>query len=122
MVQALPVKREQSLSETNYLVTVLRYTAAQQSCVVTGEKLLRDKEVLCRAINAVNRFPTTTLCLRCPPVSAEARVAVMDELPVSGADFLLGNDLVGGREWNRESGRDWSPGWGGSWRCDAAQV
>ena len=86
-----------TIGDKNYPVTVLKDTAAQQSLCrnVTGDELQGVRDVLCRGINAINRFITTTLRLRCPLVDAEARVAVMDELPVPGVDFLLGNDLAG---------------------------
>ncbi len=37
--------------------------------------------------------------LLCPLVTFEVRVALAEDLPVSGVDFLLGNDLTGGRVW-----------------------
>ena len=86
---------------TKYPITVLRDTGAQQSVCrnVTGRKVTSSKAVLCRGLNTVEEFVTAEVTLSCPLVTATARVAVADELPVAGVDFLLGNDLAGGRVW-----------------------
>ena len=86
---------------TNYPVTVLRDTAAQQSLCrnVTGREVTSSKAVLCRGINTVDEFVTAEVKLSCPLVTTSAQVAVADDLPVVGVDFLLGNDLAGGKVW-----------------------
>ena len=88
-----------------YPVTVLRDTGAQQSLCknLTGRKVASRGAVLCRGINTVEEFATAPVTLTCPLVTATARVAVAESLPVSGVDFLLGNDLAGGRVWVQPS-------------------
>ena len=89
------------IAGNTYPVTVLRDTGAQQSVCrnVTGRKVVSSEAVLCRGLNTVEEFGTAEVKLSCPLVTAEARVAVADDLPVAGVDFLLGNDLAGGRVW-----------------------
>jgi len=57
--------------------------------VVTGEY------VLCRGVNANAYHNLVPVKLECPLATVSAAVAVVDELPVDGVDFLLGNDLAG---------------------------
>ena len=84
-----------------YPLTVLRDTGAQQSVFrnVTGRKVTSFKAVLCRGLNAVEKFVTTDVELLCPLIITTAQLAVVEQLPVAGVDFLLGNDLAGGRVW-----------------------
>ena len=58
-----------------------------------------SKAVLCRGLNAVEKFVTADVKLSCPLITTTAQVAVVEQLPVAGVDFLLGNDLAGGRVW-----------------------
>ena len=58
-----------------------------------------SKAVLCRGLNAVEKFVTADVKLSCPLITTMAQVAVAKQLPVAGVDFLLGNDLAGGRVW-----------------------
>ncbi len=94
-----------SVDGETYPVTVLRDTAAQQSMCrnVTGRRVATGKAVLCRGINTVESFATAQVKLVCPLVTTEACVAMADHLPVAGVDFLLGNDLAGGRVWVQPS-------------------
>ena len=84
---------------SKYPVTVLRDTGAQQSVCrnVTGGKVTSSKAVLYRGLNAVEKFVTADVKLSCPQITTTAQVAVAEQLPVAGVDFLLGNDLAGGR-------------------------
>ena len=42
---------------------------------------------------------TAEVKLSCPLITTTAQVAVAEDLPVASVDFLLGNDLAGGRVW-----------------------
>ena len=45
----------------------------------------------------MEEFGTAEVALSCPLVTTTAQVALAEELPMAGVDFLLGNDLAGGR-------------------------
>ncbi len=64
---------------------------------VTGRRVASDQPVLCWGNGAAESFATTEIWLSCPLVNAKAQVALVEDLPVSGVDFLLGNDLASGR-------------------------
>ena len=55
--------------------------------------------VLCRGLNTVEEYGTAEVTLSCPLITTTACVVVADDLPVAGVDFLLGNDLAGGKVW-----------------------
>ncbi len=63
----------------------------------------------CRRISAAERFTTAEIRLTCPLVTAEARVALAEDLPVMSVDFLLGNDLAVRRVWVQLSSADAVP-------------
>ena len=56
-----------------------------------------SRAVLCRDLNPVEEFVTADVKLSCSLITTTAQVAVAEQLPVVGVDFLLGNDLAGGR-------------------------
>ncbi len=88
-----------------YPVTVLRDTAAQQSLCrnVTGRRVASGQPVWCQGIG------TAEIRLTCPLVTVVARVALAEDLPVSDVDFLLENDLAGGRVWEQLPSADAVP-------------
>lgn len=45
----------------------------------------------------MEKFAIPEVKQSCPLVTNTAQVAVMDDLPVAGIDFLVGNDLASGR-------------------------
>ncbi len=89
------------IAGSQYPVTVLRDTGAQQSVCrnVTGGTVTTTKAVLCRGLNTVEEYGTAEVTLSCPLLTTTACVVVADDLPVAGVDFLLGNDLAGGKVW-----------------------
>ena len=62
---------------------------------VTGGKVNSSTAVLYRGPNAVEELVTADMKLSCPLITTTAQVTVA----VAGVDFLLGNDLAGGRVW-----------------------
>lgn len=83
----------------SYPVTVFRDTGAQQSICrnVTGKSINTGQYVQCRGIHSEEYHDLVSVTIRCPLVETTAEVAVVDELPLKGVDFLLGSDLVGNR-------------------------
>ena len=65
---------------SKYPVTVLRDIGAQQSVCrnVTGGKVTSSKVVLCRGLNAVEKFVTADVKLSCPLITTTAQIAVAD--------------------------------------------
>ena len=57
------------------------------------------KAVLCRGLNTVEEYGTAEVTLSCPLLTTTACVVMAEDLPVAGVDFLLGNDLAGGKVW-----------------------
>ncbi len=53
----------------------------------------------CQGIGTVESFTAAEIWPVCSLVTAEVRVTLAQDLPVSGVDLFLGNDLTGGRVW-----------------------
>ncbi|WP_435362551.1 hypothetical protein, partial [Klebsiella pneumoniae] len=63
----------------------------------TGRPIASEEFVECKRVFYDEILPLVSVRLQCPLVSASGEVAVLDNLPVEGVDFLLGNDLAGER-------------------------
>ena len=94
-----------------YPVTILRDTAAKQSLCrnVTGKEIPAAMATACRGLFAAGALATVNMTVSCPIITATAPIAVMEELPMRGVDFLLGNDLAGGRVWRQATTGELSP-------------
>ncbi len=66
---------------------------------MTGRQVASDQLVWCRGIGTAESFTMAEMRLVCPLVTAEVQVALVEDLPVLGMDFLLGNDLSGEKVW-----------------------
>ena len=62
---------------------------------VTGDTVATGEYVLCRGVNPNAYHDLVPLKVDCPLVTVSAAVAVADELPVEGVDFLLGKYVAG---------------------------
>lgn len=80
-------------------VRVFRDSGARQSlCVrLPGMPTRGDNFVLVRGVNSDVCYPVFKMSLRCPVVSAQGPVALVESLPLEGVQFLLGADLAGDR-------------------------
>lgn len=82
-------------------ITILRDTCAKYSIVRHGVLPFSDRSYcgsdwLVWGIGlSVLRIPVHNVRLDCALVSGPVRVGVRDQLPVSGVDLILGNDLAG---------------------------
>ena len=86
-----------------YPVTILRDTAAKKSLCrnLTGSRIASGPTLPCRGLFVSGRLATLPVTVSCPILTTTAPVAVMeDDWPMPGVDFLLGNDLAGGRVWD----------------------
>uniref|UniRef100_A0AAY4D6X3 CCHC-type domain-containing protein n=1 Tax=Denticeps clupeoides TaxID=299321 RepID=A0AAY4D6X3_9TELE len=84
-------------------VRILRDTGAAQSFVLANVWPFSDDTfcgsyVLVRGIElGIVKVPLHVLNLHCALFSGSCKVAVRPELPMQGIDFILGNDLAGGK-------------------------
>ena len=86
-----------------YPVTILRDTAARKSLCrnLTGSRITSGPTLPCRGLFVTGKLATIPVTVSCPILTTTAPVAVMeDDWPMPGVDFLLGNDLAGGRVWD----------------------
>ena len=99
------------IGDKKYPVTILRDTAAKQSLCrnVTGGEIVAEMATACRGLFAAGALATVNVTVSCPIITTTAPVAVMEELPMKGVDFLLGNDLAGGRVWGQPPADDLGP-------------
>ena len=88
-----------TVSGCDYPITVMRDTAAQVSVLKnpTGRPLVSKEFIKIKGIVEDTFCPLVVVHLQCPVVTVTAEVAIVDSLPVDGVDFLLGNDLAGGK-------------------------
>ncbi|KAK4322328.1 hypothetical protein Pmani_006913 [Petrolisthes manimaculis] len=88
-----------SCGEYREEVTMLRDSGALQSLllkeVVPVEK--SGKTVLVNSLWGLDAVPLVTIHLESELFSGSALVGVVDQLPVPGVQFILGNDLAGGK-------------------------
>lgn len=84
-------------------ITILRDTGAKHSFIRSGVLPFSDEtycgsDILVWGIKmSVIRVPVHAVNLSSPLVSGPVQVGVRAQLPVSGVDFILGNDLAGKR-------------------------
>ncbi len=84
-------------------VRILRDTGAMQSFILAGKVQLSDitfcgSSVIVQGIEmGCVKFPLQRMHLQSELCTGFVRVAVCPSLPVKGVDFILGNDLAGGK-------------------------
>ena len=88
-----------TLAGQEYPIIVARDTAAQVSVLrnPTGRQIVSKEYISCKGVFNDQFLPLVSVMLECPLVTVQAEVAIVDQLPVDGVDFLLGNDLAGGK-------------------------
>ncbi|KAK3893335.1 hypothetical protein Pcinc_002889 [Petrolisthes cinctipes] len=81
-------------------IKILRDTGSVQSLLlknVFNDVTDVDNTVVLQGVGGFITVPLTFVQLDCDLVSGKVRVGLVDELPVSGVELLLGNDLAGGQ-------------------------
>ncbi|WP_435325962.1 hypothetical protein, partial [Klebsiella pneumoniae] len=63
----------------------------------TGRQIVSKEYISSKGVFNDQFLPLVSVMLECPLVTVQAEVAIVDQLPVDGVDFLLGNDLAGGK-------------------------
>ncbi|KAK4315403.1 hypothetical protein Pmani_013320 [Petrolisthes manimaculis] len=88
-----------SCGEYSEEVTMLRDSGALQSLLLKGVVPVgkSGKTVLVNSLWGLDAVPLVTIHLESELFSGSALVGVVDQLPVPGVQFILGNDLAGGK-------------------------
>lgn len=80
-------------------VTILRDSGALQSLMVKGLVPCEEtgKKVLVKTLCGLECVPLVSIDLQSQLFKGQAIVGIVEELPVPGVDFLMGNDIAGGK-------------------------
>ncbi|XP_068229342.1 uncharacterized protein [Palaemon carinicauda] len=83
-------------------VRIVRDTCSSNSLIVKGkvpglEKTFTSDRLVVRSLGGLVTVPLCRLYLHCGLLARYVIVGVVDELPIRGVDFLMGNDLAGGK-------------------------
>ncbi|XP_068225197.1 uncharacterized protein [Palaemon carinicauda] len=83
-------------------VRIVRDTCSSNSLIVKGkvpglEKTFTSDRLVVRSLGGLVTVPLCRLYLHCGLLARYVTVGVVDELPIRGVDFLMGNDLAGGK-------------------------
>ncbi|XP_068218551.1 uncharacterized protein [Palaemon carinicauda] len=83
-------------------VRIVRDTCSSNSLIVKGkvpvlEKYFTSDRLVVRSLGGLVTVPLCRLYLHCGLLARYVTVGVVDELPIRGVDFLMGNDLAGGK-------------------------
>ncbi|XP_068204610.1 uncharacterized protein [Palaemon carinicauda] len=83
-------------------VRIVRDTCSSNSLIVKGkvpglEKTFTSDRLVVRSLGGLVTVPLCRLYLHCGLLTRYVTVGVVDELPIRGVDFLMGNDLAGGK-------------------------
>ncbi|XP_068234180.1 uncharacterized protein [Palaemon carinicauda] len=83
-------------------VRIVRDTCSSDSLIVKEkvpglEKTFTSDRLVVRSLGGLVTVPLCRLYLHCGLLTRYVTVGVVDELPIQGVDFLMGNDLAGGK-------------------------